>query len=166
MPNEYKNGDRVIKKSPTRYLKAYLYENVKGETHTRVEFSKKPYTSEQFFPIIMGICEAYAEQLLSTNARTAVYDAFNSAFGVFLRKLLTEKEIYERDKEHKAYKEKVDAVLDQPEDAKENDTNKMAAYLLVSEILSEDLGMDPDSINLILSKRLGTLKPIDNAEKE
>ena len=64
--------------TPTRYFKAYLRETTteNGNTNSEVQclFSKKPFTSEQFFSLIMGVLEAYAEQLLTTKTKEAVYD--------------------------------------------------------------------------------------------
>lgn len=160
------------KATPTRYFKAYLRETTTedGNVNSEVQclFSKKPFTSEQFFSLIMGVLEAYAEQLLTTNPKEAVYDNFNHVFGIFLRKLVPADYIYEHSEEHKKFKDHVDATLAQPEDKENTEDNRFAAYLLCHDILTNEIGLDHDSANLLLNKRLGTIvvgEP-ENGEKE
>ena len=155
--------EKEKKVTPSRYFKAYLREvpnKETGETESHVQclFSKKPFTSEQFISLVMGVMEAYAQQLLTTNTPEAVYENFNYAFGTFLRKLVPAEYIYEHSEEHKAFKEHVDATLAQPEDVKDTEDNKLAAYLLCHDILTKECGMDYDSANLILNKRLGLIQ--------
>ena len=87
-----KKANKPRKHTPSRYFKAYLDEVTDVDTNktgslVRCEFSKKPFTSEQFLSLMMGVMEAYAQQLLTSNSPEAVYENFNCAFGVFLSKL-------------------------------------------------------------------------------
>lgn len=152
----------VKKVTPSRYFKAYLREipNENGEIESQVQclFSKKPFSSEQFMSLIMGVMEAYAEQLLTSNTPEAVYDNFNHAFGIFLSKIVPADYIYENSEEHKKFKEHVEATLGKEADVKDTDDNRFAAYLLCHDILTKEIGLDHDSANLILNRRLGTLK--------
>lgn len=152
----------VKKVTPSRYFKAYLREipNENGEIESQVQclFSKKPFSSEQFMSLIMGVMEAYAEQLLTSNTPEAVYDNFNHAFGIFLAKIVPADYIYENSEEHKKFKEHVEATLGKEADVKDTDDNRFAAYLLCHDILTKEIGLDHDSANLILNRRLGTLK--------
>ena len=156
---------------PTRYFKAYLREVENKETgniesQVQCSFSSKPFTAEQFISLVMGVMEAYAQQLLASNTPEAVYDNFNSAFGIFLAKLVPEDYIYEHSEEHKKFKEHVDSTLGGERDEKSTLENKMAAYMLCHDILTKEVGLDADSANLILSKRLGTLKVESSDGKE
>lgn len=159
----------VKKVTPSRYFKAYLREipNENGEIESQVQclFSKKPFSSEQFMSLIMGVMEAYAEQLLTSNTPEAVYDNFNHAFGIFLSKIVPADYIYENSEEHKKFKEHVEATLGKEADVKDTDDNRFAAYLLCHDILTKEIGLDHDSANLILNRRLGTLK-VDGKETE
>lgn len=158
---------------PTRYFKAYLREVKNKETgavesQVQCSFSEKPFTAEQFISLMMGVMEAYAQTLLVNNKPEAVYDNFNNAFGIFLSKLVPQDYIYEHSEEHKKFKEHVDATLGGEEDTKDTETNRMAAYMLCHDILTKEVGLDPDSANLILSRRLGTLKveETENVEED
>lgn len=155
------------KTTPSRYFKAYLREipNANGEIESQVQclFSKKPFSSEQFMSLIMGVMEAYAEQLLTSNTREVVYDNFNHAFGIFLAKIVPQDYIYENSEEHKKFMEHVNQTLGQEADLKDTEDNRFAAYLLCHDILTKEIGLDHDSANLILNKRLGTLK-VDGEE--
>ena len=154
----------------SHWFKAYLSEvpNPEDESdvisQTKVEFSSAPMTPAQFTPLFMGVAEAYAEELLTTNTPEAVYDHFNHAFGIFLTKLLPKDEIYKRSKPHKKYKKKVDAILSQPEDTKANEDNRMAAYILAHDILTHEAHFSEETADLILTKRLGLLNPIKPVE--
>lgn len=156
----------------THWFKAYLAEVQNPDnpedivSKTKVSFSKAPMSPSQFTPLFMGVAEAYAEALLSSNDRRAVYDHFNNAFGIFLNKLLSEDEIYKTSKPHKKYKRKVDALLAQPEDPKANEDNRMAAYILAHDILTTEAGFTEETADLILTKRLGLLNPIKTADSE
>lgn len=163
----------------TKFFKAYLAEDHTvtpdedgGEFHqnlcrTKVVFSKDPFTPAQFTPLVMGVLEAYAEQLLTTNTPEDVYQHFNNAFGTFLRKLVPEDYIYEHSKEHKAFKEHTDSALTQPEDRKDTEENRLAAYLLARDILTEEAHFSEETADLILNRRLGILEtPRPTADKD
>ena len=157
--------------SPTRYFKAYLREIENKETgniesQVQCSFSRKPFTAEQFISLMMGVMEAYAQQLLTNNTPEAVYDNFNSAFGIFLAKLVPQDYIYENSEEHKKFKEHVDSTLCREADESDTESNRMAAYMLCHDILVKEVGLDPDSANLILNRRLGTLKVGDSTDGE
>lgn len=155
------------KTTPSRYFKAYLREipNANGEIESQVQclFSKKPFSSEQFMSLIMGVMEAYAQQLLTSNTPEAVYDNFNHAFGIFLAKIVPQEYIYEHSEEHKKFMEHVDETLGKEADFKDTEDNRFAAYLLCHDILTKEIGLDHDSANIILNRRLGTLK-VDGEE--
>ena len=157
------------KVTPSRYFKAYLREipNANGEIESQVQclFSKKPFSSEQFMSLIMGVMEAYAEQLLTNNTPEAVYDNFNHAFGIFLAKLVPQDYIYEHSEEHKKFMEHVEDTLGKEADLKDIEDNRFAAYLLCHDILTKEIGLDHDSANVILNRRLGTIK-VDGEETE
>lgn len=158
-------------KPETRYFKAFLREIKNAETgnvesQVQCQFSSKPFTAEQFISLMMGVMEAYAQQLLVNNKPEAVYDNFNSAFGIFLAKLVPEDYIYEHSEEHKAFKEHVDSTLGKDPDNEDIFSNRMAAYLLCRDILTKEVGLSEESADLILNKRLGTLKVGDTADGE
>ena len=126
-------------------------------TKVRTSFSKTPFTPEEFTCLIMSLLETYTESLLVKNSREAVYEHFNNAFGIFLNKILSEDEIYAKSKKHQEFKEIADNTLGKPltsSDAKENDSNRLAAYLLASDILANELGLDKESVDLLLNRRL------------
>lgn len=153
--------------TPTRYFKAYLREVKNKETgniesQVQCSFSSKPFTAEQFISLVMGVMEAYAQTLLVNNSPEAVYDNFNNAFGIFLAKLVPQDYIYEHSEEHKKFKEHVDSTLGQEADERDTDTNRIAAYMLCHDILTNEVGLDANSANLILNRRLGTLKVGDS----
>lgn len=138
---------------PIAHFKAYLDKN----SHVRVDFSRKPISPGDFTCLFMGVMEAYTELLLHNNGRKEVYTHFNNAFGIFLRKLLPESEIYKTSAEHKKLKEITDETLLKPQDPYLSETNKLAAYVLAKEILKEEVGLTEESIDLILNRRLGLL---------
>ena len=160
--------EKKKKVTPSRYFKAYLREITKedGQIESQVQclFSKKPFTSEQFISLMMGVMEAYAQQLLTNNTPEAVYENFNSAFGIFLAKLVPQSYIYENSEEHAKFKEHVDSTLGKPADLANTEDNRFAAYLLCYDILVKEIGLDENSANLLLNKRLGTLR-VDNGEE-
>ena len=51
-------------------------------------------------------------------------------------------------------------------DEKDTESNRLAAYMLCHDILTKEVGLDHDSANLILNKRLGTLKVGDSTDGE
>lgn len=141
----------------------YMRVALKNSDFTKVKttFSKDPFTPEEFTCLIMALLESYTERLLVNNDRKAIYEHFNNAFGIFLNKILPEEDIYKVSEAHKEFKENADKILDRPlslEEAKENDTNKMAAYLLAGDILEKELGLDRASVDLILNKRLNLIQ--------
>ena len=77
---------------------------------------------------------------------------------------MPESYIYEHSEEHKKFKEHVDSTLGQDIDEEGNDTNRLAAYMLCHDILTREVGLDADSANLILNRRLGTLKVEDSTD--
>jgi hypothetical protein len=162
----YKNGEKKVKVTPSRYFKAYLNEvpNERGdvESHVKVMFSKKPFSPEQFTSLVMGVFEAYAQELLTTNPPEAVYEHFNNAFGIFLAKLVPQDYIYEHSEAHAEFKEHVEDTLGRPEDVKNTEDNRFAAYLLCHDILTKEVGLTPESANLILNRRLGLITPVEN----
>lgn len=155
----------------THYFKAYLAEVRNPEnpddvvSQTKVEFSKNPISPEQFTPLFMGVAEAYAEQLLTNNPSESVYQHFNNAFGIFLRKLVPEEHIYASSEEHRSFKEHTDATLGKPFDEKDTEENRLAAYLLAKDILTHEIGLTEESADLILNKRLGLLTPAGGDEE-
>lgn len=155
----------------THYFKAYLAEVRNPEnpddvvSQTKVEFSKNPISPEQFTPLFMGVAEAYAEQLLTNNTPESVYQHFNNAFGIFLRKLVPEEHIYASSEEHRSFKEHTDATLGKPFDEKDTEENRLAAYLLAKDILTHEIGLTEESADLILNKRLGLLVPAGGDEE-
>lgn len=169
----------------TKFFKAYLAEDHTGtpdedggEFHqnlcrTKVVFSKDPFTPAQFTPLVMGVLEAYAEQLLTNNDPESVYQHFNNAFGTFLRKLVPEDYVYEHSDAHKAFKKHADGALNQPEDRRDTEENRLAAYLLARDILTEEAHFSEETADLILNRRLGLLstpapasKDVEHGEKE
>ena len=166
---EFMKANTKSKPKYTHYFKAYLAEVVNPEndkdivSQTKVEFSKNPISPEQFTPLFMGVAEAYAEQLLTTNEPVAVYQHFNNAFGIFLRKLVSENEIYALSKEHAEFKEHTDNTLGAEFDEKDTEENRLAAYLLAKDILTHEVGLSEESADLILNRRLGLLAPANNS---
>lgn len=158
----------------THYFKAYLAEVKNPDnpndvvSQTKVEFSKNPISPDQFTPLFMGVAEAYAEQLLTNNDPVAVYQHFNNAFGIFLRKLVSEEDIYALSKEHQEFKEHTDNTLGKPFDEKDTEENRLAAYLLAKDILTHEVGLTEESADLVLNKRLGLLAPVakDGGDEE
>lgn len=141
----------------------YMRVALKNSDFTKVKttFSKEPFTPEEFTCLIMALLESYTERLLVNNDRKAIYEHFNNAFGIFLNKILPEEDIYKVSEAHKEFKENADKILDRPlslEEAKEDETNRMAAYLLAGDILQKELGLDRDSVDLILNKRLNLIQ--------
>jgi hypothetical protein len=151
----------------THYFKAYLAEVKNPDdandvvSQTKVEFSRNPISPEQFTPLFMGVAEAYAEQLLTTNEPESVYAHFNNAFGIFLRKLVPEAKVYELSEEHQKFKQHADETLGKPMDERDTEENRLAAYLLAKDILVHEAGLSEESADLILNKRLGLLAPAE-----
>lgn len=145
---------------PIAHFKAYLDK----KSNVRVDFSRKPISPGEFTCLYMGVIEAYTELLLRTNSRKEVYTHFNNAFGIFLRKILPEQEIYETSAEHKKLKKMAEDTLMKPDDPYASETNRLAAYILAKEILRDEVGLSDASIDLILNRRLGLI-PEDTSNK-
>ena len=165
------NSQEKHKFTSSRYIKAYLDDTDVKNIKVKTVFSKKPFSPEQFTQIFMGILEAYTVTLLENNPKEDVYDHFNNVFGIFLSKLLSEKEIYERDSEHKTFKDNVDKTLGQEETEelrKAAEDNRLAAYILCRDILINDVGLTEESADLILNRKIGLLKTpeVKKSEKE
>ena len=133
------------------------------DTKVKVDFHGGVFSPEEFTSMFMAILETYTVGLLKTNSRKDVFNHFNNVFGIFLNKIVPEKEHYTLSKPHKQYKKDVDSTLGRPltkEDEKYSDEVKFAAYLLAGDILQKELGMTAESANTILNKRLGLATPI------
>lgn len=162
MPNSQKFNS-------SRYIKVFLDDTDPKNPKVKTVFSKKPFSPEQFTHIFMGILESYTASLLESNTNEAIYEHFNNAFGIFLSKLIPQDEIYEKDPAHKEFKQHVDDTLGQPNDEdnkKATDDNRFAAYLLTRDILVSEVGLTPESADLILNKRLGLLKIAEGGEAD
>ena len=137
-------------------------------TKVRVSFTGDGmFTVEEFTALFMGVLEEYTKGMIKANqpdGEGKVYDHWNRVFGIFLSKILPEKRIYDRDQAHKELKELAEDTLSQPEDAKENAANRLAAYTLARDILTEEVGMTGESADLILNRRLGLLPPKPKAD--
>ena len=159
MPNSQKNTEKFHN---VRYIKAYLDDTIPENPKVKTVFSKKPFSPEQFTHIFMGILETYTLSLLETNTNEQVFDHFNNVFGIYLNKLLPKDKIYEKDESHKQFKEIVDKTLGQ-EDSEEllrnTEDNRLAAYILCREILTNEIGLTEESADLILNRKLGLLNP-------
>jgi hypothetical protein len=144
-----------------RYIKVFLDDTDPKNPKVKTVFSKKPFSPEQFTHIFMGILESYTASLLESNSNEAIYEHFNNVFGIFLSKLIPQDKIYEKDPSHKEFKAIVDNTLAKPNDEenkKATDDNRFAAYLLSRDILTNEVGLTPESADLILNRKLGLLK--------
>lgn len=133
------------------------------DTKVKVDFHGGVFTPEEFTSLIMAVLETYTVGLLEKNSREAVFNHFNNVFGIFLNKIVPEKEHYTLSELHKEYKKNVDKTLGRPlteEDKKYSDEVKFAAYLLAGDILQKELGMTAESANIILNKRLKLETPV------
>lgn len=134
------------------------------DTKVKTEFIGGRFTPEEFTAMFMAVLESYTVGLLETNTNEAVFNHFNSVFGIFLRKLLPEKEIYEHSEAHHKYKEDVDAIFNKPvteEDKKETEGARLAAYLLARDILIKDAHIDEESVDVLLNKRLNNIEKVN-----
>ena len=132
------------------------------DTKVKVDFHGGVFTPEEFTSLLMAVLETYTVGLLEKNSKEAVFNHFNNVFGIFLNKIVPEKEHYKLSKPHKDYKKDVDKILKRPlteKDKKYSEDVKFAAYLLAGDILQKELGMTADSANLILNRRLGLMNP-------
>lgn len=146
------------KKTEQRVIRAAL--KTDEVTKVKVSFSKEPWTPEEFTMVFMAILETYTEGLLQNNTREAVFTHFNNVFGIFLEKLVPTKKHYEMSEAHKAFKEHTDETLvkDSEEIKKDNEENRLAAYILCRDILVTEVGLTEEAADLLLNKRLGLLK--------
>ena len=143
-------------------------------TKVKVNFFNGSFTPEEFTAIFMALLESYTLGLKTTNTNEQIFDHFNRVFGIFLNKLVPPEEHYKLSKEHKEFKEAVDATLGRPEteeDKKETEDVRFASYLLARDILIKDAGFTEETADMLLNKRLGLLQPkltkevVDNANK-
>jgi hypothetical protein len=139
------------------------------DTKVKVNFRGGIFSPEEFTSMFMAILETYTVGLLKVNSKEAVFTHFNNVFGIFLNKIVPEKEHYVLSKPHEKYKEKVDSILgreETDEDKKYSEDVKFAAYLLAGDILQKELGMTADSANMILNRRLHLETPVLDKEDE
>jgi hypothetical protein len=144
-------------KSQTKAIRAAIKNG--DDTKVKVSFYNGTFTPEEFTAVIMGLIETYTEGLLEKNAKEDVYDHWNRVFGIFLAKILPPKDIYSRDPSHKELKDLADDTLGRPEDPKDTEDNRFAAYLLARDILIKDVGLDEKSADILLNERLGLVAP-------
>lgn len=130
------------------------------DTKVKVSFyGDSMFTVEEFTAMFMGVLEEYTKGMIKANGEVPVYDHWNRVFGIFLAKILPEKKIYERDESHKELKRLTEETLGQPENKKDTEDNRLAAYMLCRDILIKEVGMDEPSADLILNRRLGLVAP-------
>ena len=131
------------------------------DTKVKVSFIGDFFTPQEFTSLTMAVIESYTEGLLQTNDRKAIYDHWNNVFGIFLNKLMSDKEIYENSEKHKEFKDMVDKTLGQEETEEiksSTEDNRLAAYLLARDILL-GTGMAEDVVDALLNKKLGLNAP-------
>ncbi len=144
-----------------KYIRAAIKEGDLDKV--KVSFSKDPFTPAEFTSIFMGILETYTLALLETNERKDVYEHFNNVFGIFLNKILSDDEIYKNSELHKKGKEVVDKTIGRPEteqDMSKTEENRLAAYILAKDILTNEVGLTDEAADLILNKRLNQVSVI------
>lgn len=132
------------------------------DTKVKVDFHGGVFSPEEFTSMFMAVLETYTVGLLEKNSREAVFKHFNRVFGIFLNKIVPEKDHYKLSKEHKEFKKHVDATLgraETEEDKKYSEDVRMAAYLLAGDILTKEVGMTPETADMLLNSRLGLLTP-------
>lgn len=138
-------------------------------TRVSVSFHNGVFTPEEFTSLFMAILDTYTVGLLEKNPREEVFNHFNRVFGIFLNKIVPEKEHYNLSEEHKKYKEVVDATLGREETAEDkqySENIKLAAYLLAGDILTKEVGLTEESANLLLNQRLGLIEPVLKKKNE
>ena len=129
----------------------------------KIDFHGGIFTPEEFTSLFMGVLETYTIGLMKTNSKEAVFNHWNNVFGIFLNKIVPEKTHYKLSRSHKEFKKVVYSTLgrkETAEDKKATEDNKMAAYLLCRDILTKEIGLDEDSADVILNKRLGISSPL------
>lgn len=142
-----------------KVLRVYLPSG--DDTRVKVTFMGDYFTPQEFTSLLMAVLESYTEGLLQTNSRKDVHEHWNNVFGIFLNKILSEKEIYENSDKHKEAKKIIDSTLGQPETEEvksSTEDNRLAAYLLARDIMMET-GMAEDVVDALLNKRLGLNMP-------
>ena len=81
------------------------------DTKVKVDFHGGVFSPEEFTSLWMAVLETYTVGLLEKNPRDKIFDHFNNVFGIFLNKLVPEKEHYKLSEAHKKYKKDVDKIL-------------------------------------------------------
>lgn len=131
------------------------------DTKVKVSFSGGAFTPAEFTSIFMAVLEEYTKGLLEKNTNEQVYEHWNNVFGIFLHKIVPQNIIYEKDASHKEFKKHIDETLGRKltkEDVLETESNRVAAYILLRDILTNDLKLDEHSADVLINKKLGTLK--------
>ena len=136
------------------------------DTKVKVDFHGGVFSPEEFTSMFMAILETYTLGLLEKNSREDIFNHFNRVFGIFLNKLVPEEEHYKLSESHKDYKEMVDATLGQPEDKKNTEDNRLAAYILARDILITDVGMTEESADILLNKKLKLIAPTNEKKSK
>lgn len=151
-----------MEKSKMKSIKASI--RTKDADTVRVDFRGGTLTPVEFTSIFMAILEDYTVGLLKVNKAEDVFKHFNSVFGIFLSKILPEKERYELSSSHKEFKEAVDATLGRElteDDKKDNEDVRFSAYLLCRDILTKEVGLSEESADVILNKRLNLAEKLN-----
>lgn len=136
------------------------------DTKVKTTFSGGIPSPFQFGAMIMAILDSYTLGLLQNenNKEEDVFNYYNEMFGKFLNRIIPEDKHYELNDEHKAFKEKVDSTLGRKlslEELKDTEEVRMASYLLCGDILTNELGLTPESADLLLNKRLNLIEKIE-----
>lgn len=137
------------------------------DTKVKVTFIGDYFTPQEFTSLYMALLETYTEALLQTNDRKDVYNHFNGVFGIYLNKLLSDKEIYDTSKAHQEAKKVIDKTLGQPETEEikaSTEDNRMAAYILARELLLE-AGLTEETADALIAKKLNLITPIKGGEE-
>jgi len=136
------------------------------DTRVKVTFIGDYFTPQEFTSIYMALLECYTESLLQTNDRKAIYNHFNNAFGIYLNKLLSDKEVYETSPKHKEAKVIVENTLGKPETKEvkeETEDNRLAALIVAKELLLE-AGLTEETANALIAKKAGLITPTRGGE--
>ncbi len=139
------------------------------DTKVKVDFHGGVFSPAEFTSLWMAVLETYTKGLLEKNSREDVFKHFNNTFGIFLNKLVPEKEHYKLSKAHKEFKKGVDKTLgrkETEEDKKYSEDVKLAAYILAGDILQKEVGMTEETVELLLNKRLNLIEPVFKDEKK
>lgn len=139
------------------------------DTKVKVDFHGGVFTPAEFTSLWMAVLETYTKGLLEKNSREDIFKHFNKVFGIFLNKLVPEKEHYKLSKAHKEFKKGVDKTLgrkETEEDQKYSEDVKLAAYILAGDILQKEVGMTEETVEILLNKRLNLIEPVFKNEKK